>query len=199
MTDSLPLPASPRHDGWTSARQLRFIEELSVSGNVTQAAQTVGMSRSSAYQFRNRDLDSPFAKAWAIGLLQAAETLAETAFARAIEGQVTPVFYKGEQIGERRRYDNRLLMFMLRTRDPAHYGRSAEIGCDGAHMEVMSRPERFREALDAIVSEAGEPGFRADVVSKSSKSSPFLTTHRTSGNVSLVTELPPRPLNRETP
>src|SRR3546814_5300494 len=33
-----------------------------------------------------------------------------------------PVFYQGEQIGERRHYDERLAMWLLRYRDPVRYG-----------------------------------------------------------------------------
>jgi hypothetical protein len=42
---------------------------------------------------------------------------------RALHGEVTPIFYKGEQVGERRRYDNRLAMFILRSRMPDRYGK----------------------------------------------------------------------------
>ena len=33
-----------------------------------------------------------------------------------------PVFYKGEQVGERRHFDEKLTMFLLRYRDPVRYG-----------------------------------------------------------------------------
>lgn len=33
-----------------------------------------------------------------------------------------PLFYKGEQVGEWREYDERLTMFLLRYRRPARYG-----------------------------------------------------------------------------
>ena len=42
--------------------------------------------------------------------------------ARALPAVATPVFYQGEQIGERRRFDERLTMFLLRYRDPTRYG-----------------------------------------------------------------------------
>jgi hypothetical protein len=34
-----------------------------------------------------------------------------------------PIFHNGEQVGERRHYDERLTMFLLRYRDPVRYGR----------------------------------------------------------------------------
>ncbi len=48
--------------------------------------------------------------------------LAEATFSRALHGVARPVYYQGEQIGERRYYDERLAMFLLRYRDPFRYG-----------------------------------------------------------------------------
>ncbi len=47
----------------------------------------------------------------------AVHRLSEAAFSRAMNGVTTPVFFQGEQIGERRRYDERLTQFLLRHRD----------------------------------------------------------------------------------
>ncbi len=40
---------------------------------------------------------------------------------RALHGIEEPVFWKGEQVGTRRRYNDKLLMFLLRGRDPFHF------------------------------------------------------------------------------
>jgi hypothetical protein len=54
-------------------------------------------------------------------------TISSTASSRAIErtinGVPRPIFYKGEQVGEWRHYDERLTMFLLRSRRPARYGK----------------------------------------------------------------------------
>ena len=42
---------------------------------------------------------------------------------RSINGVARPIFYKGEQVGEWRQYDERLTMFLLRSRRPARYGK----------------------------------------------------------------------------
>jgi len=34
-----------------------------------------------------------------------------------------PIFYKGEQVGEYRHFDERLTMFLLRSRRPKRYGK----------------------------------------------------------------------------
>ncbi len=44
--------------------------------------------------------------------------LASTAYDRAVNGVEEQVFYRGEFCGWRTRYDNRLLMWLLRVRDP---------------------------------------------------------------------------------
>jgi hypothetical protein len=53
-----------RRDGWTPARQLRFLDTLARTRSVTRAAAAAGMSRESAYRFRKRDPDGLFAAAW---------------------------------------------------------------------------------------------------------------------------------------
>lgn len=53
-----------RRDGWTPARQLRFLDVLQRTRSVTRAAAAAGMSRESAYRLRNRDPDGLFAAAW---------------------------------------------------------------------------------------------------------------------------------------
>jgi hypothetical protein len=55
---------STRRDGWTPARQLRFLDALARTRSVTRAAVAAGMSRESAYRLRNRDPDGLFAAAW---------------------------------------------------------------------------------------------------------------------------------------
>ncbi len=58
-----PVP-SHRRDGWTPARQLRFLDMLARTRSVTRAAAATGMSRESAYRLRNRDSGGLFAAAW---------------------------------------------------------------------------------------------------------------------------------------
>jgi hypothetical protein len=53
-----------RRDGWTPARQLRFLDVLARTGCVARAAAAAGMSRESAYRLRKRDPRGLFAAAW---------------------------------------------------------------------------------------------------------------------------------------
>jgi hypothetical protein len=62
--DQQHTPQRFRRDGWTPARQLRFLDALARTRSVTRAAADAGMSRESAYRLRNRDPDGLFAAAW---------------------------------------------------------------------------------------------------------------------------------------
>ena len=59
-----PVPLRARKDGWTPARQARFIGLLAETGSVARAAIGVGMARESAYRLRRRAGAAGFAAAW---------------------------------------------------------------------------------------------------------------------------------------
>lgn len=109
-------------NGWTEAKQRRFIEELADTACVETAARAVGMSVSSAYALRRAPGGEPFAAAWLAALQQGAHKLADIAFDRAIHGSDEPVFDRdGNRVGRRMRQNDRLLMFLLRAHLPERY------------------------------------------------------------------------------
>lgn len=79
------------------------------------------MGRRSACLLRKRPDAASFREAWDAALDSAVQRLRDAVLERAIEGSATPIFYRGEQVGERRRYDDRLAMFVLRMRDPERF------------------------------------------------------------------------------
>ncbi len=115
-----------RHDGWTPQRQTDFVNALAASGCVSDAAKSVGMSATTAYELRRRFDAQPFRLAWDAALDYAIRRLSDVAYSRAIYGDVIPHYYKGELVGEHRRYDSALTRFLLRYRDPLHYGRDLD-------------------------------------------------------------------------
>lgn len=117
-----PVPVRARRDGWTPDRQVRFVAALARTGNVQAAALAVGMGRGSAYALRARADAGEFRIAWDDALELAMHRLASAALDRAIKGVAIPIFYRGRKVGERRRYDNRLAMFLLRMRAPGRWG-----------------------------------------------------------------------------
>lgn len=63
-----PVELKARHDGWTAARQFRFIEVLDATKSISKACAAVGMSRVSAYKLRDRPEARQFRLAWGAAL-----------------------------------------------------------------------------------------------------------------------------------
>lgn len=155
-----PVDTRARHDGWSPERQGGFIEALGECGCVDEASKRVGMSVRSAYALRRRVDAQSFRQAWDFALDYAIRRLSDGAFARAINGVSRPVFYKGEQIGERRHFDERLTMFLLRYRDPLRYGAwlddmRYQRHPDGAAIALSKMINRVEDDADA--EQAGAP------------------------------------------
>lgn len=100
---------------FTPALKLRFLDELSRHGNVRVAAGRVGVSRSGVYLARRRD--ELFADGWRTALCLARDHAEAVLAERALEGVEEPVFYHGEVIAVRRRFDTRLLLAHLARLD----------------------------------------------------------------------------------
>ncbi len=126
-----------RHDGWLPDIRVKFLEALAQTGNVQASAYFVQRSRQSAYDLKRRDPD--FARAWLAALVLAREEAQDRLQERAIEGIEEPVYYHGEVVGMRRRYDSRLLLAHL-----ARLDRVAE------QIPAQRGAARFGEMLEAI-------------------------------------------------
>ncbi len=122
-----PPPRRHRRDGFSAERQARFVEHYRDTGSLTDAARLTGISRSTAYNLIN----SPDGAAFRAAIEEAGrgiDTILEaTAFERCINGQEEIVYHKGERVGVRWKYDNKLLMQMLRARNPLKYAPLSEI------------------------------------------------------------------------
>ncbi|WP_052507848.1 hypothetical protein [Sphingomonas hengshuiensis] len=139
VPDFTPVPRKYRFDGWTVERQRAFIAALAATGSVTAAARRVGMAKEGAYQMRLQPEAASFRAAWEAALDAGVRALSDIAVERAMEGVPVPVFYKGEQCGERRWYNDRLLMFVLRHHDPERYGPPAALPRGTRHAETIAR------------------------------------------------------------
>ena len=117
-----PVPRRYRHDGWTSERQRAFIAALADTGSVSAAAARINMSSEGAYYLRRQPGAESFSTAWDAALDFGIRSLADLAIDRARHGVAVPIFHKGEQVGEKRWYNDRLLMFVLRHHLPDKYG-----------------------------------------------------------------------------
>ena len=118
MTYHTPhIASATRHDGWTPERQAIFLRELAATHCVATAARAAGMSRQAADDLRARSKGEPFDRAWQAALLNRFDVLAEAALERALNGVEVPHFYRGEQIGTSRKFDERLTVALLAMRD----------------------------------------------------------------------------------
>jgi hypothetical protein len=122
----IPVALRPRHDGWTAERQIAFIQKLADCGSISAAAKHVGMSRESVRSLRRRPCGRAFRDACDAALDFSCAEIEETAMERVKNGVARPVFYKGEQVGEWRHFDERLTMFMLRFRRRHRFGPEAD-------------------------------------------------------------------------
>jgi hypothetical protein len=117
-----PVARRKRPGGWTHTRQRKFIEVLADTGSIRDAALAVEMSQQSCYRLRRAPGAEAFARAWDAAIEEASRRLVDIAFERAVKGIADPVFDKdGMCIAVRRKYNDRLLMFLLRAHHPERY------------------------------------------------------------------------------
>jgi hypothetical protein len=142
MSSETTPPITDLAHGWTPERKALFLDHLSHKGNVRAAAARVGLSREAAYKIRRRD--PLFARGWAAALSLAREACAEVLADRAIDGIEEKIYYRGELIDTRRKYDSRLLL--------AHIARLDKVV--DADAAAQADADRFDELLACM---AGEP------------------------------------------
>lgn len=139
-TPAANLPAV-RHDAFTPERQARFLQGLSVGGSVRSACASVGISAQAAYLCRRRS--AHFAAGWDAALVLARDHAEQVLAERALDGVDEAVFYHGEQVATRRRFDGRLLLAHLARLD-------ARVAADP---EARRRAGRFDELLATLSGE----------------------------------------------
>lgn len=118
-----PVPVRPRRDGWTAAKQRRFIEVLAETGIVRIAAAAVGMSEASAHRLARRPDAGSFCDAWDAAFRMAARPAAAKLYEYALDGMTETVWRDGEIVYRRRRPSEKALIFLLSRIDPVHFGR----------------------------------------------------------------------------
>lgn len=99
-----------------SERRSYFLECLCENGNVTESAKLAGIPRTTLYDWRRADED--FARAWEEANELGTDALEDEATRRGKDGVDEPIFYKGSEVAQVKRYSDTLLMFMLKARRP---------------------------------------------------------------------------------
>jgi hypothetical protein len=138
-----------RHDGLTPERQTNFLAMLAACGVVADACRVAGISRDTAYNFRNSPRGQAFALAWDAAVLIARRPVADELMSRAMNGCIERIYRNGELWGERHRHDNRLAMAVLTRLDR----QVAELGEGVAAARAIAQDW---ESFLAIVEAGGE-------------------------------------------
>lgn len=112
-----PLPAQRRR-GITAKMRETFLEALASGFSVTHAADCAGRHRRRFYQLAADDEE--FAEVMADAIEAGTEVLIDEARRRAVEGWAEEVYQGGELVGTVRRYDSRLLQFLIAARRPEY-------------------------------------------------------------------------------
>ncbi len=142
----VPVLRKRRADGWSPQRQRDFIAVLADTGLVQEAAKAVHMSPRSCYRLRREPGAENFAAAWDAAIRQASMKLVDIAFERALNGVAEKIDYdaNGDPMEPRRRYNDRLLMFLLRAHQPERYrfaNHDARLANEPAAPQTPSLPE----------------------------------------------------------
>ncbi len=155
LLDFKPVPRKcQRHDGWTPKRQQAFIAALAESGSVELACKAINMASVGAYTLRRQPGAEEFREAWDAALDHGADIIDAGAMERATRGVPVPIFHKGEQVGERRVFNERLTMWMLQHRKPGKYGHAQAGQHSAAELdELEARREEARENHQAWLAE----------------------------------------------
>ncbi len=128
ITEFAPVPRKgDTSKGWSPARQKAFIQSLAETGSVKRAAAEVNMSHVSAYYLRRHPQGDEFKRAWDLALEFSLSYLKDIAFERAIEGELEPVWQRGKLVGYKRKFNDRLLMFLLRQYGSGRDGRRVTV------------------------------------------------------------------------
>ena len=147
-----PTPHRKRgHDKWDREKMVLFLRDLAATQSVSHAAKAVGMSRTSAYNLRNRLLGTPFALGWEVALEMGMHQLAQVLMDRAVNGTEVQHYYHGELVATTRRFDNRLAQWVLEN--PWKVGRH-QIARESASGNLDALLERIETA--SLDWEAGE-------------------------------------------
>jgi hypothetical protein len=161
LLEFTPVPRQQRrHDGWTPERQRLFIAALAETGSVTAAAQAVNMGFTTAYRLYHHPDGASLRAAWDHAISLGVQRLHDVAIERAINGVAVPVFYRGEQVSERRTYNENLLVHMLRFHNGGYaaspVGRRSRAAIERAAAEncPVCRDRREAEEKAATAEEA---------------------------------------------
>jgi hypothetical protein len=150
-SNPLALTPSRQGGGWSVERQRAFLEMLAQCGLVERAAGLVGMTRQSAYAFRQTTAGRAFDLAWDAALLLARQRLIDDSFEMAFQGSVERIYRDGKLVQEKRKRDPKMLLATIER-----LGSKAALGS----APVKAVAQEFSAFLDAMDADANGHGNR---------------------------------------
>jgi hypothetical protein len=126
-----------------------FLEHLAQCGYVERAAELVGMTRQSAYHFRQTTAGRAFDLAWDAALLLARQRMIDETCELAFEGSVEQIYRDGKLVQEKRKRDPKMLLATIER-----LGGKAVLGT----APVLAVAREFGSFLDAMEADAGGEG-----------------------------------------
>ena len=143
LIDALPADeARAPQTEFTRERQAAFLSALAEGGAARQAARAAGVSHQTVYRMRRAC--AVFRRAWDAALLAARVHAEEVLASRALDGVEEEVWYHGEVVATRRRYDSRLLLAHLARLDKLTGNAAANAFAE----DFEAALERFRDGSD---------------------------------------------------
>jgi len=183
LTNFAPVPRNKnRFNGWTADRQRQFIAQLAYLGSAKAAARAVGMGGEGVYHLRRHPQAHGFRAAWDAALGVCVQRLEDVAIDRALNGVEEAVWYRGEEVGQRRVYSDRLLMFLLRNRAPTRFAADSIVNAGAttrSHLERLKREWRAEwEAERTAETEREEEEILASIDAKLDVMQSRITAHK---------------------
>ena len=114
---------------------------------VVEAERHVGMAHGPVYRLRNSPGAEEFNAAWEAALAKATGRIHDVLVDHAVNGAPEPIMYAGKQVGEFRRYNYRMMMWLLRHHQPEQF--SGPQGGSGDSALSRHRMKRLKEQWQA--------------------------------------------------
>lgn len=140
-----------RYDGLSAVRKRAFLRALSDTGEIQKACARVGVSQQTVWAVKRRSPE--FAAACEKALRISLPCIEQIAYERAVEGWDEDVVVRGEVVGTRRRFSERLLADLLKAELAARRAERVEEVKRGPQRRAISPEEidaRLIRKLDAL-------------------------------------------------
>ena len=141
----------------TADRQRVFINVLAQTGSVMTASRVIGNAPGSMYALKNAAGAESFAAAWDAAVQRGARQILDILVDHAINGTPETIYKDGVLVAERRRFNYRMMMWIVSHAMPEYFGLDSGLSAHGASSHAMKKlkakwEKEFKEKYDADLS-----------------------------------------------